>query len=154
MKRRGKYFIGTLIFITIVALGMMYIFSKNTTFKEVVIEKLKVNEISSIEIVKSDRTNESEIAVTDPSQIIKIMEAFSQMQLKESNVSNVNFKTSYWIVLKSNGNRNFGITLYDSNHISIFEYNAVSQKKRLKSYIITNDLEQMVIPELNNLQWK
>jgi len=42
MKRRGKYFITILVIIAIVALGIMYIFSKNTTFKEVVLDKLNL----------------------------------------------------------------------------------------------------------------
>lgn len=151
MKRRGKYFITILVIIIVAALGMMYIFSKNTTFQEVVLDKLNLNEISSIEIIKSDRTNEKEITVTDPSQIIKIMDAFSQMKLKESTISNINYITSYWITLKSNENRNFGITLYDNNYIFIYEYNAVSQNNQFKSYIITNDLDPVAITELNNL---
>lgn len=92
MKRRGKYIITILVIITIAALAMMYIFSKNTTFKEVVLDKLNLNEISSIEIIKSGSTNEKEITVTDPSQITKIMDAFSQMKLKESTISNIKYQ--------------------------------------------------------------
>ncbi len=150
MKKRGKYFIAFLVIVAIAVLGMMYLSSRNTTFKEVVLNKLNLNEISSIEVIRSDRTNDKEITVTDTTQIKKILNAFSQMKLKESSISNINFITSYWITLESNGNRDFGITLYDKKYIVIYEYNAASQKNQSKSYIITNDFDPLAIAELNN----
>ena len=104
-------------------------------------------EVSSIEIIRSSNTiNEDKITVTDPSQIELIMNAFSQTKLREASLSNINYTEKYWITIKTNKIRKFGITLYDKDYVDIFEDN--SKKKYPKSYKITNEFDPIVIQGL------
>ncbi|WP_045574559.1 hypothetical protein [Desulfosporosinus sp. I2] len=143
MKKRYKI-VAAIIFAIVVGLVIIYMSTKNTTFKEVVLDHLNVMEVSSIEIIrKTDAINENRITVTDPSQIELIMNAFSRTKMREASFSNINYTESYWITLKTNENRKFGITLYDNDYVNIFEYN--SKKNTTKSYKITNEFDPIVI---------
>lgn len=149
MKKRNKYIVSVIVLIVIVSLGVMYMSTKTTTFKKVVLERINSSDISSIEIIKSsDATTENNKTLTDPYEIEKIMNAFSPVKLRESNVSNISFTESYWITVKTNENRIFGITLYDKNYVIIFEYDTPSRINTTKSYKITNDFNPRVIEEL------
>ena len=146
MKKRYKIVAG-IILVLAVGIFSINIYAKNTTFKVVVSDHLSTKDISSIEIDRlSDTINEDQINVTDPSQIELIMKSFSQAKLRETSFSNINFKESLWITIKTNGNRQFGITLYDKNYIQIFKYNA--QKNADISYEITNGFDPSVIQGL------
>lgn len=144
MKKRYKI-VAAIFLAIVVGLVIIDMSTKNTTFKEVVLDHLNVIEVSSIEIIRStDTINEDKITVTDPSQIESIMNAFSQTKLKEASFLNINYTGSYWITLKTNKNRKFGITLYDKVYVTIIEYNN-STKNATKSYKITNEFDPIVI---------
>lgn len=147
MKKRN-YIVAGIVIIIIVGLGIFYMSTKSTTFKEAVLDQFDVKEVSSIEIIKSGE-NEKVVTVTDSSEIEKILNTFSQTKLRESSLSNINYADSYWMTIKTNNkNRKFGITLYDKDYINIYEYSAAIQKNTTKSYKITNDFDPIVIRDL------
>jgi len=142
MKQR--YMVVAAIILSMV-LGLVIIdATKNTTFKEVVLDQLNVVEVSSIEVIRSSNTIEDKITVTDPSQIKAVMNAFSLITLREASCSNINHMESYWITIKTNKIRQFGITLYNKDYVNIYDYNS-KNKNSEKTYKITNEFDPRVI---------
>ena len=127
----------------VIVIGLFYMSTKNTTFKEVVFDHLN-GEVSSIEIIRSsDTPNEDKITLTDPSQIELIMNAFSQTKLREvSSISNIHYTEKYWIWLKINKVRKFAITLYGKDYVNIA---GEDSKYPPKKYRITNEFDPIVI---------
>ena len=143
MKKGYKIF-AAIILAIVVGSVIINMSTKNTIFKEVVTDHLNVKEISSIEIIRStDTISEDTITVTDVGQIQLIINALSQTKLRKTSISNINYAESYWITLKTNEKRKFGMTLYDKDYLTIFQYN--SNKDATKSYKITNEFDPSVI---------
>lgn len=146
MKRRYK--IVAVIILAIVVGLVINNYTKNTTFKEAVLDHMNVKEISSIEIVRaSDAINEDKITITDSSQIELIMNAFSQTKLRESISPNIKYTEVYWITLKINKIRKFGIILYGKDYVVINDANPY-EKYKVHSYRITNEFDSIVIQGL------
>ncbi|WP_054024019.1 hypothetical protein [Bacillus sp. FJAT-28004] len=142
MKKRNKI----VVLIMVIGLVVVYMYSRNSTFSEEVTNHFNVKDVSSIEIIKTSTSNEETITVTDPKQIELIMNAFSTTKLRKDRILNINHTESYWITIKNNGTRRFGLTLYDDEYLEIYNNNAT--KNALKSFKITNELNLTIIQDL------
>ncbi|MCJ8011812.1 DUF5301 domain-containing protein [Paenibacillus sp. KQZ6P-2] len=138
-----------IVIVIIVSLGIFYSSTKGTTFNEVVLARFDTKSVSSIEIIRQDNQGEATVTVTDPSEIQKILNAFSKAKLRKSSSSQIDFTESYWMTIKTNdGKRKYGITLYDKAYINTYEYNAAVPKNAIHSYKITNEFDSTVIGSL------
>jgi len=146
MKKRNKI-VAAIILVVVVGLVVVYTSSINTTFSEEVTDHFNLKDVSSIEIIKTtSSTNEDTVTVTDPKQMELIMNTFSMTKLRKDPVENSNYTDSYWITIKNNGTRQFGLTLYGHNYLEIYNNNAT--KNALKSYKIKNELDLTLIQSL------
>lgn len=141
------YFIITIVII--VGLGIFYMTTRNSTFKEAILNKDDMSSVTSIEIIQRDNQGENEVTVTDSSQIKTIIDDFSKIKLRKSSNSEMDFTESYWMTFKDNdGKRNLGITLYDNDHMNTFVYDAAAPKNASKSYAIVTDFDLTFIQGL------
>lgn len=149
MKRR-IYALAVIVLIVIAGV-IIFEVSKSTTFDKIVLERLNGNEISSITLLRTlDDNREEEISITDPNGIKKVVHYFSQMKLKEKKSRpSVDYTEQYRIIIRTDEKRRFGITLYDNNYLSVYDYNATL--RGISSYEITNKIDDpSVIPDLFN----
>ncbi|MFB5268615.1 hypothetical protein ACE41H_17780 [Paenibacillus enshidis] len=120
-----------------------------TSFKELVLDRVNINSISSIEIVKAEKSSDEEkkIVVTDRKEIENIMHGFAEVKLKESDFDNSG--DSYWFYIKVDGYSRFGLQLNEQNQIHVFDRQR-DDKYRSASYQITNDFNKDFIGNLFN----
>jgi hypothetical protein len=118
-----------------------------TSFKELVLDRVNVADVTSIEIVetKESSTQEEEIVVTDRDEIENIMNGFAQVKLRESD-SGGSFGEAYWIHIKVDGYPRFGLHLNDQNYIYIHDLQR--NDKYNGSYRITNEFNSEFINHL------
>ncbi|MBD8068804.1 DUF5301 domain-containing protein [Bacillus sp. PS06] len=135
-----KKIVGITITTIIVIIGAFYLLNSrsNTTFNEVVLE---MPEITSIEIIKSSA--EKEVFIENENVITQLLKHFSEAELKEDEVGSINFDESYWLTLRTNGERKLGITVYDENYLMIFDYSTSNQTSyRIISGFDSSKIEQ------------
>ncbi|WP_136607779.1 hypothetical protein [Paenibacillus dokdonensis] len=145
MRKSNMYIIAPVIIIVIVGLVIYNFYSKNTTFKDVVLDKINTDQISSLEILKS--SNDEKKTITDKSEINKIINSLSVIKLSEGSYS-IDSTESYYITIKTNNLRRFGMTLYDKNYLRIFDYDPKIPKNSIKSYKISNEFDPATIRSL------
>ncbi|GIP28496.1 hypothetical protein J23TS9_36260 [Paenibacillus sp. J23TS9] len=145
MRKSSIYIIAAVIIIVIVGLVIFNSYSKNTTFNDVVLEKINTDQISSLEILKS--SNDEKKTITDKSEINKIMNSLSVIKLREGSYS-IDSTEPYYITIKTNNLRRFGMTLYDKNYLKIFDYDPEIPKNSTKSYKISNEFDPAIIRSL------
>ncbi|WP_391572308.1 hypothetical protein [Cohnella sp.] len=137
MSKRNTYILAVLLVAIVVVLAIMNN-QRNTTFKEAVLDHLNLAEISSVDVIKSIDSSEEEISVTTPEKIQFLMNVLSEVKLRKADYSNSQQTESYWITIKTNNERKFGLTLY-SDHIIVFSYDSVGKKS--VSYKILNHVD-------------
>ena len=134
MKKNRKWFLLLLIPLLVV----IYIISLNTSFKRVALDDMKIGDVTSIDIVKT--SNNEEITIEDANQIEQIMKNFSDAKLRKYSIleqfDERNFNEAYWITIKVNGERKFGIRLDNDNYLSIHDYS----NNKNTNFKITNNL--------------
>ena len=142
--KRYKYIAIGIILILLVAGTLIFLnHSKNTTFNEIVMKDINTDEISSLQVISRlyNSADEDERSLTDKNEINKIVDYFSQLELKRTNLSNISYTESYWITIKVNRELAFGLILYDNHYINIFEYN----RGRSSYYKITSKVDPTVV---------
>ncbi|MEC2342646.1 hypothetical protein [Paenibacillus barengoltzii] len=142
--KRYKYIAIGIILILLVAGTLIFLnHSKNTTFNEIVMKDINTDEISSLQVISRlyNSADEDERSLTDKNEINKIVDYFSQLELKRTNLSNISYTESYWITIKVNRELAFGLILYDNHYINIFEYN----RGRSSYYKITSKVDPPVV---------
>ncbi|MGN7763179.1 hypothetical protein [Paenibacillus sp. 22594] len=126
-KHSGKWKKPTLtqIFLTVFLLGIAVfwvgtILQSFTSFESRVSSRIDLQDISSIEVIRSlpETTDEVTVTVTDPAEIASIMNAFADVKLLSSSASH-DFTRNYWISIFVDGHPRFGITLDDQKYIYI-----------------------------------
>jgi len=137
VSKRNTYILAVLLVAIVVVLAIMNN-QRNTTFKEAVLDHLNLAEISSVDVIKSIDSSEEEISVTTPEKIQFLMNVLSEVKLRKADYSNSQQTESYWITIKTNNERKFGLTLY-SDHIIVFSYDSVGKKS--VSYKILNHVD-------------
>lgn len=107
------------------------------------LDGLSVNDVSSIQVISHlyDSAEEEEILITNEAQIAEILNYFSQFELNASKLSNITYIESYWVTIKMKEKLAYGLTLYDNEYLSIYEYDA----RRVSSYSIKNEVGPPVI---------
>src|SRR5690606_15827462 len=101
--KRYKYIAIGIILILLVAGTLIFLnHSKNTTFNEIVMKDINTDEISSLQVISRlyNSADEDERSLTDKNEINKIVDYFSQLELKRTNLSNISYTESYWITIK------------------------------------------------------
>ncbi|MFM9280284.1 hypothetical protein [Paenibacillus jiagnxiensis] len=135
----------------IAILVTMYIITRpyTTSFKELVLDRVNVADITSIVIDKTKKgsTQEEKIVVIDRKEIENIMNGFAEVELRESDFDNSS--DSYWINIKVDGYIRFGLHLNEQNYINIFD-RLRDDKYGNASYQIMNDFSQEFIGSLFN----
>ena len=147
MKKR---FLSVLVMLALI-ITTIYIYetASNTTFNKIILDQVNVDEITSIESIKSGddkKTDEEVITVEGSEEIKRILDYFSNIELKDiSSVPN-NYTESYQIILRTKEGRRFGIELYDENYLSIYDYKATAKGNSL--FKITNHIDPGSIQKL------
>ncbi|MEC0182568.1 DUF5301 domain-containing protein [Paenibacillus peoriae] len=140
MKIQKKYVLSFIIlFVVIVVIGVIFASKTTITFKEAALGQVNLEEIDTIEVIKSDdnSTNERKITVSDPKVIHQILNEFSQVQLKKSNSSSPS-SDSYWITIRSKQERKLELTILGEKNIVIYKYNSANPKNSIVSYEIVS----------------
>ncbi len=126
----------------IIILGSIYIFKTNNSFKNTVLENIRITDVTIIEIIRS--ADNKEIVITDRNQIDKIMSNFLVANLKKSKILDQNFNESYWIKIRVNKKLKLGLRLDDKNYISVFDYD----KGNIGDFKINGNFEKEIIENL------
>ncbi|MFD2046541.1 hypothetical protein ACFSTA_19980 [Ornithinibacillus salinisoli] len=103
-------------------IGIIFMYPKKKLFEEAIL--LNVEEITSIEIAHND----TEVTISDPDEIEKIMDNFSELELKETN-SLDGFEKTYWITIKENNSKAYGLTVHDNKQLHTFSYEDNQQQE-------------------------
>ncbi|MFD2875048.1 hypothetical protein ACFTAO_02235 [Paenibacillus rhizoplanae] len=133
-----------------VAAVFVYNSQKTTSFKKVVTDKINVNEISTIYITQRSsgvEVTQDEIKIEDREEINKIMTEFDKLDLKNAHDrKKIKFDPyTYTIRIYVNKEARFGIDIYNTMNISL--YDSSKTKNRLREYS-TNNAE--IISKLEN----
>ncbi|MEH7236847.1 hypothetical protein [Bacillus sp. JJ1562] len=105
-----------------IILGVLYVKSGSTSFDNVV---SGTPTITSIEIIRG--SDDKEVVIDDKNKVTNLMNGFSMTELKEKSMGSIEFDESYWITLRADGKRKFGLTIYDEKYILVFEYESSKQ---------------------------
>ncbi|MDU0329861.1 hypothetical protein RW092_06525 [Paenibacillus sp. 3LSP] len=146
-KKYTKYTL--LLIVVLFAVGIMWVFNsipQNTSFNDLVINHIKVSEITSIDILKFSRESsnvEEEIKVEDDS-IDKIISDFSTIKLRKVSSVDVNPYRTYQLSIRTNQDNRFKINLYEEDYMEIYD----AKKKELGSYKIISDYNVETIQTL------
>lgn len=150
MKIQKKYVLSfIIIFVVIVVVGVIIVSKSTITFKEAALEQVNLEEIDTIEIIKSDdnSTNERKITVSDPKAIHQIINEFSQVQLKESN-PNTSSSDLYWITIRSKQERKLGLTILGEKNLVVYKYKSAVPKNSVVSYEIISGYNGKLMKDL------
>lgn len=123
-------------------------FQNRTSFKEMVLDQLnEPGTISHMSVGKNRfRPNEQVIEITDPAEIERIMNTFSEVKLrKTSRVDHGDDEYEVWF--QGRNGPTFAVYFFSSDHVRI--YNGSSNHKRYnREYKIVNDFDFGVIENL------
>ncbi|MGZ7445032.1 hypothetical protein [Paenibacillus sp. TH7-28] len=137
-KKYTKYTL--LLIVVLFAVGIMWVFNsipQNTSFNDLVLNHIKVSEITSIDILKFSRESsnvEEEIKVEDDN-IDKIISDFSTIKLRKVSSVDVNPYRTYQLSIRTNQDNRFKIYLYEEDYMEIYD----AKKRELGSYKIISD---------------
>lgn len=146
-KRTWYVFLAICVLILISA--MLYsAFQNRTSFKEMVLDQLnEPGTISHMSVGKNRfRPNEQVIEITDPAEIERIMNSFSEVKLRKT--SRVDYGgDEYEVWFQGRNGPTFAVYFFSPDHVRI--YNGSSNHKRYrKEYKIVNDFDFGVIENL------
>lgn len=136
--KKIKYTTIAITLLLVVVMVLLYQQSQNTSFQEVVLNKVSVDEISSLQVISRlyDSADEEEVLITNKQEIAEILNYLSQFELSKSKLSNITYTESFWITIKTGEERAFGLTLYDNAYLSVYQY----IPQRSASYRIKNEV--------------
>jgi Domain of unknown function (DUF5300) len=126
-----------------IILGVMYMInSRSTTFNQAVPD---ISEITSIEIIKT--SIDKEVILEKEKDVKRLIQSWSEMELKADEIGSLDFEESYWITLKANDARKYGLTIYDDQYLLIYDFSKRTEKDSSRSYQIISgadldDIEQ------------
>ncbi|MDW2876128.1 MULTISPECIES: DUF5301 domain-containing protein [Bacillaceae] len=126
----------------LIILGAIYMINtRSTTFNQAVPD---MSEITAIEIIKSSTDKE---VVLEKNDVKKLVQSWSEMELKADKMGSLDFEESYWITLKANDERKYGLTVYDDKYLLVYDFSKRTKKDSSRSYQIISgadldDIEQ------------
>lgn len=140
MKKRYKLLLGILLPLLILYISTMLL-TRDTDFTTEVTERLDLEEIHEIEIIRS--SDEKTITLTDTAKINQMMEPFKELPLKKIWFAKSDFKEAYWITLSTNNDREIGLRLDDDKHLFVYLY----EENYMKDYKLTQDFDMTFIEQ-------
>ncbi len=140
MKKRYKLLLGILLPLLILYISTMLL-TRDTDFTTEVTERLDLEEIHEIEIIRS--SDEKTITLTDTAKINQMMEPFKDLPLKKIWFAKSDFKEAYWITLSTNNDREIGLRLDDDKHLFVYLY----EENYMKDYKLTQDFDMTFIEQ-------
>ncbi len=141
MKKRYKILLGILLPLLILYISTMLL-TRDTDFSKEVTERLDVEEIKSIEIIRA--SDEKTIMITDEAEMNQIMQQLNEQPLKKVWFTKSNFKEAYRITLAINGDREVGLRLDDAEHLFVYLY----EENYMKDYKLTSDFDTSFMEQL------
>lgn len=123
MRNKGLLLIISVFIIAIV--GLLYFFKLNdhTSFENIVLNDKE--EITQIDIIRSsDNAVETIENANEIEQVLTILSDIRKIKETDDDYPNIN--ELYWITIKENGQRQYGVTLMlgkEDDFVSIFNYN-------------------------------
>ncbi|MGN7360397.1 DUF5301 domain-containing protein [Paenibacillus sp. SAF-054] len=112
--------------IAMVGLVTFHSYSKNTTFKGLVLTKINTDQISSVEVLKSS-TDEKK-TLTDKSEINQIINSLSVITLRAGSYTAIDTAEPYYMTIRINNQRRFGLLLYDEDVLKVYDYQSNGKK--------------------------
>jgi len=116
--------------------------TRDTDFTTEVTERLDLEEIHEIEIIRS--SDEKTVIITDAAEIDQIMQPFKDLPLKKVWFSNSDSNEAYWLTLSINDNREIGLRLDDDQHLFVYLY----EENYMKDYKLTKDIDMTFFKQL------
>ncbi|OMF77888.1 DUF4883 family protein [Paenibacillus peoriae] len=147
MKIQKKYVLSFIIlFVVIVVVGVIFASEPTISFKEAALGQVNLEEINTIEIIKSvDNTaNEKKITVSNPKAIHQIINELSQVQLKKSDSSTPS-SDLYWITIRSKQERKLGLTIFGEKSLVVYKYDSAVPKNNVVSYEIISGYNEKLM---------
>lgn len=141
MKKRYKLLLGILLPLLILYISTMLL-TRDTDFTTEVTERLEMEEIHEIEIIRS--SDEKTVTITDAAEINQIMQPFKDLPLKKVWFSKSDSHEAYWLTLSINDNREIGLRLDDDQHLFVYLY----EENYMKDYKLTKDIDMTFIKQL------
>lgn len=123
------------ILVTTVILGVFY-FKRGMNFNEAVPDS---PEITSIEIIRT--SDNQDVVLEGGNDVRDLMNQLSETELREKSIGSIDFEESYWITIRADNNRKFGLTIYDEKYMLIYDYESSKQN----SYQIISGFESFSI---------
>ncbi|MGD6855952.1 DUF5301 domain-containing protein [Bacillus infantis] len=126
----------------LIILGAIYMINtRSTTFNQAVPD---MSEITAIEIIKSSTDKE---VVLEKNDVKKLVQSWSDMELKADGMGSLDFEESYWITLRAKDTRKYGLTVYDDKYLLVYDFSKRTKKDSSRSYQIISgadldDIEQ------------
>jgi hypothetical protein len=137
-----KFMLFGFLSIMIIFVVMFMINSRITTFNQAVPD---MSEITSIEILKT--STDKSVVLEKESDVTILIQSWSEMELKADKMGSLDFEESYWITLKANDERKYGLTVYDDKYLLVYDFSKRTKKDSSRSYQIISgadldDIEQ------------
>lgn len=116
--------------------------TRDNLFNEEVIEKLDIEEITKIEIIRV--SDNKTINITKQKAIETFMEQFDNRTIRKTRYKEQSFNEAYWITLKINDNRSVGLKVDDTNHLFVY----LVDENYMKDYKILDSFDLQFIKKL------
>ena len=116
--------------------------TRDNLFNEEVIEKLEIEEITKIEIIRV--SDNKTINITKQKAIETFMEQFDNRTIRKTRYKEQSFNEAYWITLKINDNRSVGLKVDDTNHLFVY----LVDENYMKDYKILDSFDLQFIKKL------
>ncbi|MGE7997585.1 hypothetical protein ACQKOF_02670 [Lysinibacillus sp. NPDC093190] len=141
MKKRYKILIGILLPLVILYASTIFL-TRDSTFDKEVIERLDIEQINEIELLRS--SDNKTITITDAAKINQIMQQFEDQTLRKVYFSNSDYDEAYWLTLRTNDKREIGIRLDDSKHFFVYLY----KESYMKDYKLLDNFNMAFFEDL------
>ena len=116
--------------------------TRDNLFNEEVIEKLEIEEITKIEIIRV--SDNKTINITKQKAIETFMEQFDKRTIRKTRYKEQSLNEAYWITLKINDNRSVGLKVDDTNHLFVY----LVDENYMKDYKILDSFDLQFIKKL------
>ena len=141
MKKRYKLLLGILLPLLILYISTMLL-TRDTDFTTEVTERLEMEEIYEIEIIRS--SDAKTLTITDAAEINQMMQPLKNLPLKKVWFSKSNSNEAYWLTLSINDGREIGLRLDDNQHLFVYLY----EENYMKDYKLAKDVDMTFIKQL------
>ncbi|QSF47188.1 hypothetical protein [Paenibacillus tianjinensis] len=125
MVKSGKYMLAGALLTGVGVSLMAYTASRYTSFKRIVANTIRLDDIASLEITRLSSVpgEKNDVIITDPAVIKRIFDEFSHVQLMKSarNVNSDNKFNYYITIVQADRKQRFDIILKGRQHMIIYD---------------------------------